>query len=233
MCTRDLTCMTWLTASPRRGEGRLTARAGCKDVNGVGLGGSATIASHGSHGRSGTGCWARGDPLAWARFGRASSALVTRGMGTGLGVPSAQRLGRGGSLAWGAWLLRCSGGREDRRRAAVRACGQGRRGEGGRAGSVEPRPWRASTTPRGEEWGREEGGELTSATRHSGRDAALRRRCSRGRGQGEERRQWRGGGRETGRGARVSADFGGVVGGCSSGNPHRRFKGEARWAPAP
>jgi hypothetical protein len=75
----NFTCTTWLTASPRRGEGRRTAGAGCRDVDGVGLGGSATIASHG---RSGTGCWTRGGSLAWAGFGRASSAPAARGMGT-------------------------------------------------------------------------------------------------------------------------------------------------------
>jgi hypothetical protein len=91
--TRDLTCATQLTANPRRGKGRLTAGAGCRDV--VGLGGSATLASHDGHGQSGTGCWARGGPLAWARFGRASSAPVARGMGMGLAMPSVRRLGRG------------------------------------------------------------------------------------------------------------------------------------------
>jgi hypothetical protein len=40
--TRDLTCTTRLTASPRRGEGRRTAGAGCRVISGVGLGGSAT-----------------------------------------------------------------------------------------------------------------------------------------------------------------------------------------------
>jgi hypothetical protein len=89
---RDLTCATRLMANPRHGEGRLTAGAGCRDIGGVGLGGLATLASYD---RSGTGCWARGGPLAWARFGHASSAPVARGMGTGLGVPNTRRLGRG------------------------------------------------------------------------------------------------------------------------------------------
>jgi hypothetical protein len=40
------------------------------------------------------GCWARGGSLAWARFGRTSSAPVARGMGTGLGVLAA----RGGEV---------------------------------------------------------------------------------------------------------------------------------------
>jgi hypothetical protein len=45
------------------------------------------------------------------------------------------------------------------------------------------------------------------------------------------RRRWRGGGRETGRGAQVAADFGGVVGGYSSGISHRRFDEEVQWRP--
>jgi hypothetical protein len=134
--TRDLTCTTRLTASPRRGEGGRMAGAGCRDVSGVRLGDSATLASHGGHGRSGTGCWARGGSLAWARFGRASSAPVARGMGTGLGVPSARRLGRG---AQGARLTGEGGAAAATlgADAARRACGQRRRGEGGRAGSAK------------------------------------------------------------------------------------------------
>jgi hypothetical protein len=135
--TRDLTCATRLTANPRRGKGRLTAEAGCRDV-----GGSTTLASHG---RSGTGCWARGDPLAWPRFGRASSAPVARGMGTGLGVPSARRLGRGAqgarltgeggavaaALGADAWLRekrergRAHLGGAVRRRGTARCCARG------------------------------------------------------------------------------------------------------------
>eukprot|EP00267_Zea_mays_P054489 XP_020407729.1 spidroin-1-like [Zea mays] len=108
------------------------------------------------------GCWARGRSLAWARFGHASSAPVSRGMRTGLGVPSAWRLGRG---AQGARLASEGGAAAAAlgADAAGRACGHRRRGEGGRASSAELRPWRASTTSRGEEWGREEGGGLTSA----------------------------------------------------------------------
>jgi hypothetical protein len=51
----------------------------------------------------------------------------------------------------------------------VRACGQRRRGEGGRAGSAEPWPWRVSATPtRQKAWWREKWGELTSAARLGG-----------------------------------------------------------------
>jgi hypothetical protein len=133
--TRDLTCATRLMASPRRGEGRLTAGAGCRDVGGVGLGGSATLASHGGHGRSGMRFWARGGPLAWARFGRASSAPVARGMGTGLGVPSAWQLGRGaqGARLAGEGGRGCCGAR--RRRLAW---GEERKG-GGRLGALATR----------------------------------------------------------------------------------------------
>jgi hypothetical protein len=58
---RNLTCATRLTASPRRGEGRQTAEAGCRDVGGVGLGVSVTIASYGGvlgmrRARAGLGC---------------------------------------------------------------------------------------------------------------------------------------------------------------------------------
>jgi hypothetical protein len=59
--TRDLTCTTWLTASPRHGEGSRTTGAGCRDIGGVGLGDSVTIASHGvvvgvRRARTGLGC---------------------------------------------------------------------------------------------------------------------------------------------------------------------------------
>jgi hypothetical protein len=56
--------------------------AGCRDIDGVGLGDSITIVSHGGHGRSGTGCWTRSGSRIWAGFGRARSAPATRGMGT-------------------------------------------------------------------------------------------------------------------------------------------------------
>jgi hypothetical protein len=66
--------MTRLTTSPRRGEGRRTAGAGCRDVGGVGLGGSVTIASHGGvlgvrRARAGLG-WSREQGLGGLPAGR-------------------------------------------------------------------------------------------------------------------------------------------------------------------
>jgi hypothetical protein len=106
--TRDLTCATRLTANPRHGEVRLTAGAGCRDVGG--LGGSAMLASHGGHGRSGTGCWVRGGPLAWARFGALAVRRWPEAWGRGWacrarGDSAAARRGRG-SPAKGPRLLR-------------------------------------------------------------------------------------------------------------------------------
>ena len=90
------------------GGGR-TDEAGCRDTGGVGLGGSVTIASHGGHDRSGTGCWTRGGSLVWAGFSRARSAPATGGMGTSWACSerAATRLRRAGARFDGERLLRC------------------------------------------------------------------------------------------------------------------------------
>jgi hypothetical protein len=75
--------------SPRHDDGGRTDEAGYRDIGGVGLGGSVTIASHGDHDRLGT----RLAGLGWVR--PCSQRTGDRRYGDGLGVLSAQRLGHG------------------------------------------------------------------------------------------------------------------------------------------
>jgi hypothetical protein len=143
----------------------------------------------------------RGGPLAWAQFGRASSAPVARGMGTGLGVPSARRLGRGaqGARLAGEGGHGCCGARRRRLARGEERKGGGwlgalatRGGEVRAAGLAQPSPGHGGRVPcrhgkrRGGEWWIEEGGELTSVVRRG-----TVRRCARGLRRPARRRQWR------------------------------------------
>jgi hypothetical protein len=138
--THDLTCTTWLTASPRHGEGRRTTGAGCRDIGGVRLGDSVTIASHGG--------------VLGVRRARSDSAATCQG--------EARR--RSGVRL----LRRRSGGKREREEggcARAPCSGRRRTGEEGRG-----RPGRLSRAPamaserRGERWREERGNELTSVT---------------------------------------------------------------------
>jgi hypothetical protein len=124
--------------SPRHGDGGRTDGAGCRDTGGVGLGGSVTIASHGGHDRSGTGCWTHGGSLVWAGFSRARSAPATGGMGTSWACSEraatrprragARFVGEAGRSCYGARRQRgwaCCERPEEETRAALRAGGRG------------------------------------------------------------------------------------------------------------
>jgi hypothetical protein len=131
---RGLMCATRLSVSPRHGDGGRTDGAGCRDTGGIGLGGSVTIASHGGHGRSGTGCWTRGGSLIWAGFGRARSASATRGMGTSWACSerAATRLRRAGARFAGGAGRGCYGARRRRGWALCERPEEERRGRPGR-----------------------------------------------------------------------------------------------------
>jgi hypothetical protein len=164
--------------SPRRGEGRRTAGAGCRDVGGVGLGGSVTIASHGGvlgvrRARAGLGWW-REQGLGGLPAGRRGTHVaapmrtpVAPGHEQGATVATGKKAGeeREGDFSPTLTELRRrhSAGEEGKRgrgassprRSTARRCAREFGDGGGAPGGarLRRRRWRGGKRSRGEELG--------------------------------------------------------------------------------
>jgi hypothetical protein len=116
--------------SSRHGDGRRTAGAGCRDVGGVGLGDSVTLASHGGGAGRAASAASAATRLFWVGFGRTRSAPATGGTGASWACSErvATRPLRAGTRRGRARLARQAPGslraasRDDREAAARRAC---------------------------------------------------------------------------------------------------------------
>jgi hypothetical protein len=211
---RDLTCATWLLVSPRHGDGRRTAGTGCRDVGGVGLGDSVTLASHGR----GAGRAASTQRLAATRRGEAATS--TRGCCCHVGARRRRPLlaGRERAGLLDARAKHCAGAnRRDDDWAGALDRRSDRTEKNGASGSAHPSPSHGelavhreekSGGERGRGWAhlsgerdrcsgtwarRRRDGETrcaaSAASAHTATTAALRRRRGRReRGRGEEER---------------------------------------------